>query len=219
MKIQAVLFDMDGVLVDSEAIMLKGAQMALAEWGIETSPSDFVPFIGAGEDKFVGGVAELHGVPYVKDMKRRAYEHYAELAAVTPIVISGATAMLKKLIASGTRIALCSAADWVKVEINIRTLGLVPEDFGAVLTGESVQKKKPFPDIYLAGAAALNMKPEDCIVVEDAVNGIRAGHAAGMRVIGVTTSFTPAQLTEQANPEWIIQNIGEVADIVERENQ
>ena len=219
MRINAVLFDMDGVLVDSEAIMLKGAQMALAEWGIETKPADFVPFIGAGEDKFVGGVAELHGVPYVKDMKRRAYEHYADLAKVTPIVIPGATDMLKKLIAAGIPIALCSAADWFKVEINIRTLGLKPEDFGAVLTGESVERKKPFPDIYLGGAKALGIAPEGCIVVEDAVNGIKAGHAAGMRVIGVTTSFTPAQLTEQANPEWIISNIEEVAEIVLQNNE
>ncbi|MEA4823710.1 MAG: HAD-IA family hydrolase [Clostridiaceae bacterium] len=212
--INAVLFDMDGVLVDSEAIMLLGAQEALSEWGIKAIPSDFVPFIGAGEDRFVGGVAELHGVPYVKDMKKRAYERYAYHAAHTDIVIPGAADMLRELIAGGVKIALCSSADWVKVEINIRALGLTPDDFGAVLTGESVERKKPFPDIYLAGAKALDVDPSACVVVEDAVNGILAGHAAGAKVIGVTTSFTREQLIDRANPEWIIGSIADVAEIV-----
>lgn len=213
-RIAAVLFDMDGVLVDSEAIMRLGAQEALREWGVEAAPEDFVPFIGAGEDRFVGGVAELHGVRYIPEMKKRAYERYAYHAARTDIVIPGAAALLGTLLAGGVKIALCSSADWVKVEINIRALGLVPEAFGAVLTGESVERKKPFPDIYLGGAAGLGVSPSACVVVEDAVNGILAGQRAGCRTIGVTTSFTREQLAERAHPDWIIDRIGEVADIV-----
>ncbi len=212
--IRAALFDMDGVLVDSEAIMLKGAQEALAQWGIHAVPADFVPFIGAGEDRFVGGVAEAHGVPYVPEMKRVAYERYAFHAAHTDIVIPGAAELLHTLLDHGVRVALCSSADWVKVDINIRALGLVPEDFGAVLTGESVERKKPFPDIYLGGAAALHTDPADCVVIEDAVNGVLAGHAAGARAIAVTTSFTRAELEAQAHPEWIIDHIPEAADII-----
>jgi beta-phosphoglucomutase len=212
--IQAVLFDMDGVLVDSEAIMLQGAQEALSEWGIDAAPEDFVPFIGAGEDRFVGGVAELHGVPYVKAMKARAYERYGALAEVTPIVIPGAAEMLRELLAAGIKVAVCSSADMVKVVINLKALGLKPEELGALMTGESVERKKPWPDIYLKGAEALGVEPARCIVVEDAVNGIRAGHAAGMRVVGVTTSFTPAQLAEQAQPEWILEDITKLTEIV-----
>jgi len=212
--IGAVLFDMDGVLVDSEEIMMRGAQYALAQWGVQAEPADFIPFIGTGEDRFVGGVAEAHGVPYEKEMKARAYARYAELALKTDIVIPGAPDLLRRLFARGVPCAVCSSADMVKVAINVRALGLAPSDFGALLTGESVERKKPFPDIYLAGAAALGVPPERCVVVEDAVSGVRAGHAAGMRVIAVTTSFTAQEMRDQAAPEWIVEDVGEVFDIV-----
>ena len=64
--IKAIIFDMDGVLLDSEPAMKKSAILALKEFGVEAKEEDFIPFTGAGEDRFVGGVAELHGVPYKK---------------------------------------------------------------------------------------------------------------------------------------------------------
>ena len=75
----AVLFDMDGVLVDSEPIINAAAIRALAEFGIQAKPQDFEPFVGAGEDRYVGGVAELHGKTYLLEMKRRTYDWYLQL--------------------------------------------------------------------------------------------------------------------------------------------
>ena len=75
----AVLFDMDGVLVDSEPIINAAAIRALAEFGITARPEDFQPFVGAGEDRYVGGVAELHGQTYVPEMKHRTYDWYLKL--------------------------------------------------------------------------------------------------------------------------------------------
>ena len=75
----AVLFDMDGVLVDSEPIINAAAIRALAEFGVTARPEDFEPFVGAGEDRYVGGVAELHGRKYIPEMKRRTYEWYLKL--------------------------------------------------------------------------------------------------------------------------------------------
>ena len=75
----AVIFDMDGVLVDSEPIINAAAIRALAEFGIEARPEDFEPFVGAGEDRYVGGVAELHGKAYVLEMKHRTYDWYLKL--------------------------------------------------------------------------------------------------------------------------------------------
>ena len=75
----AVLFDMDGVLVDSEPIINAAAIRALAEFGIQARPEDFEPFVGAGEDRYVGGVAELHGQTFVPEMKHRTYDWYLKL--------------------------------------------------------------------------------------------------------------------------------------------
>ncbi len=213
-RVSAVLFDMDGVLVDSEAIMLQSAKSALREWGVAAKDEDFTEFVGSGEDKYVGGVAEKHGVPYVFDMKRRAYEIYGELAAVTPIAYPGAADMLRRLRERGLPLALCSSADRVKVEINIRSLGLSPADFACLMTGESVALKKPHPDIYLAAAGALGLPPAECVVVEDAVNGIRAARAAGMRVVAVTTSFTREELLTQAPPDRIAEGFADIIAFV-----
>jgi beta-phosphoglucomutase-like phosphatase (HAD superfamily) len=67
---------MDGVLVDSESVITEASIRALKEWGVDAKASDFHEFTGMGEDRFIGGVAEKHGVPYTLDMKRRAYEIY-----------------------------------------------------------------------------------------------------------------------------------------------
>ena len=75
----AVIFDMDGVLVDSEPIICAAAIRALAEFGVAAKPDDFEPFVGAGENRFVGGVAELHGKTFVPEMKHRTYDWYLKL--------------------------------------------------------------------------------------------------------------------------------------------
>ena len=77
-------------------------------------------------------------------------------------------------------------------------------DFSAIVTGSDVENKKPAPDIYLEGARRLGLKPEDCLVVEDAINGIHAAHAAGMDAVGIPSTFSREELQEQGNPEYIL---------------
>jgi cytidine deaminase len=71
---------MDGVLVDSEPVILAAAIACLTEYGLRVKPEDFVPYIGAGEDRFIGGVAEKYGLIYRKEMKERVYQIYQEIA-------------------------------------------------------------------------------------------------------------------------------------------
>ena len=75
---KAILFDMDGVLIESEFLMRSSAIQALADYGIEACHEDFYEFTGMGEDRFVGGVAEKHGKAYVLPMKDRAYDYYGQ---------------------------------------------------------------------------------------------------------------------------------------------
>jgi flagellar motility protein MotE (MotC chaperone) len=76
---KAIIFDMDGVLTDSEPVILEAAIIGLREYGIDPQPDDSIPFVGTGEDKFIGGVAEKYGVTYHVDMKKRVYEIYLEI--------------------------------------------------------------------------------------------------------------------------------------------
>jgi len=76
LPIHAVLFDMDGVLIDSEPLICRAAMAGLAEFGIHAREADFLPFVGAGEDRYIGGVAEAYGKPYVIEMKRQVNARY-----------------------------------------------------------------------------------------------------------------------------------------------
>ena len=189
MTIEAVIFDMDGVLTDSEPVITKVATLALAEFGVSASEADFHPFTGPGEDRFIGGVAELHGVPYRLEMKKRTYEIYVDIVDAEIGTYPGIPEMLAVLSEMGIRTAVASSADAVKVRANLKAAGIGLDLFAAVCSGEDVVHKKPAPDIFLLAAEKLGVSPEKCLVVEDAVSGVKAAVAAGMRCVGISTSF------------------------------
>ena len=206
----AVLFDMDGVLVDSEPIIKAAAIRALAEFGIPARPEDFEPFVGAGEDRFVGGVAERHGKTYVPEMKRRTYDWYLKLLPSMGKAFPGGRDLIERLRQRGIACAVASSADSVKVEANLTTVLQVPLDrFAALVTGEDVIRLKPHPDIFLEAARRLHVPPQACCVIEDAVNGVEAAKAAGMHCAAVATSF-PAEALVEAGADLVRPTIAEI---------
>lgn len=213
MKYKAILFDMDGVLIESEFLMRHSAIQALAEYGIEAKHEDFREFTGMGEDKFVGGVAEKYGHTYTFDMKERAYDYFGQQVKELAHVPAGVKEMLLALHEKGLVMAVCSAADLRKVRYNIQAIGVDESIFSALITGSDVARKKPFPDIYLEGARRVGIDPKDCLVVEDAVSGITAAHAAGMDAVGVPTTFSKEELKERVNPEYLLNEIKELTDL------
>ena len=213
MKYKAILFDMDGVLIESEFLMRHAAIQALAEYGIEAKHEDFLEFTGMGEDKFVGGVAEKYGHSYTFDMKEKAYDYFGEQVKEMAHVPAGVKEMLMALHEKGLVLAVCSAADLRKVRYNIKAIGVDESIFSALVTGSDVERKKPFPDIYLEGARRVDIDPKDCLVVEDAVSGIKAAHAAGMDAVGVPTTFSKEELMERVHPEYMLNEIKELTDL------
>ena len=213
MNYKAILFDMDGVLIESEFLMRHSAILALAEYGIEAKHEDFVEFTGMGEDKFVGGVAEKYRHTYTFDMKEKAYDYFGANVKEMAHVPNGVKEMLQALHAKGFTMAVCSAADLRKVRYNIQAIGVDESIFSALVTGSDVARKKPFPDIYLEGARRIGMEPKDCLVIEDAVSGIQAAHAAGMDAVGVPTTFSKEELMERVHPEYLLNEIKELTDL------
>lgn len=193
--IRAVIFDMDGVLTDSEPLINAAAVAMFRERGIPVAPEDFVPFIGTGENRYIGGVAEKYGVGLdLEAAKRRTYEIYLELVPRQLRAFPGAVELVHACRAAGRRVALASSADRVKIEANLRHIGLPSEFWDALVSAEDVVHKKPAPDIFLAAARKLGLPPAACVVIEDAVNGIQAARAAGMRCVAVAHSFPPERL-------------------------
>jgi beta-phosphoglucomutase len=197
--IRAVIFDMDGVLVDSEPLINAAAIAMFREKGLIVQPDDFLPFVGAGEDRYIGGVAEHHGFPLdVPAAKKRTYEIYLDLVPTRLEAFPGVLDLIHNCREAGLLIAVASSADLIKVRANLEKIGLPIPFWNAVVTGEAVLHKKPAPDIFLSAAGKLGITPPECVVMvmEDAVNGVQAAHAAGMRCVAVATTFHPDRLQE-----------------------
>lgn len=214
MRYKAILFDMDGVLIDSEALMRKSARLALADYGVQAKDEDFLQFTGCGEDRFVGGVAEKYGHPYEFAMKELAYDYFGQLVMEETQVPRGVAEMLGTLYKQGYTLAVCSAADLRKVRYNLMAVGVDESIFTALVTGSDVARKKPFPDIYLLGAEKVGVVPGDCLVVEDAISGVKAAHAAGMKAVAVPTTFSVEELRENANPDYFLDEIRNLPDLL-----
>lgn len=205
---EAVLFDMDGVLVDSEELIALAAQMMFkAKYSIEMPRDAFLPYVGAGEDRYLGGPAAERGIEIdVPSAKALTYEYYGQLASTHIRVLAGAREYLSACKESGMKIALASAADKTKVLINLKVLGVEEGFFDAFVTGSEVEHKKPSPDIYLLAARKTGVQVDRCLVVEDAVNGIIAGVRAGCRCLGITSSFSESEL-KAAGALWCAKDL------------
>jgi beta-phosphoglucomutase len=210
--IKGVLFDMDGVLVDSERFISKAAIMMFEELGLKVTPEDFHPFTGMGENRYIGSVANKYGISIdIEKAKARTYLIYGEIVRGKLAPLPGALEFVERCRKKGFKLALATSADMVKMNVNLREIGLTPDSFHSVITGQDVINKKPSPDIYLKAAEKIGLKPQECLVVEDAVSGIKAGKDAGCRCLAVTSSFGAAAFKDA---DWVCNSLLEVPDEV-----
>jgi cytidine deaminase len=210
--LRGVIFDMDGVLVDSEPLIAEAAIRMFAEKGVTVRPEEFRPFIGTGEDRLIGGVAEVHGVTLdLPRDKARTYAFYLELIKGRLHPLPGAREFVGLCHARGLALAVASSADAIKVEGNLHEIGLPPSTFSAIVSGSQVTRKKPAPDIFLEAARQLGQPPSRCLVIEDAIAGVAVAKAAGARCLAVATSFRADQLTAA---DWVAKDLTEAPSSV-----
>jgi beta-phosphoglucomutase len=203
--IRGVLFDMDGVLVDTEEYICRAAIEMFREIGLNACPEDFRPFVGMGEIRYIGGVAEKYGFEIdIFYAKERTYLIYEKITRGIIKPLPGALEFIDLCRSKGFRLALATSADKRKMVVNMRAIGLTMNDFNSVISGLDVKRTKPFPDIYLLAAKKAGLKPGECLVVEDAVNGIRAARDAGCRTLAVTNSFSGDDLREA---DWLCDSL------------
>jgi HAD superfamily hydrolase (TIGR01509 family) len=216
MQIKGVIFDMDGVLIDSEAFICQAArEMFRQRYDTDVPPEDFLPFVGAGETKYIGGPAEKHGLPVtLPDDKIRTYEIYLDLIKDKLGPLPGADTFIRHLQARGVKVAVASAADRMKVDGNLQAIGFTEADFQAVITGSDVDRHKPDPQCFLMAMQRMNLSPEVCCVVEDAVNGCKAARAAGMHCLGITSSFD-AETLRNAGAHWTAPDLAHVPNALQ----
>jgi beta-phosphoglucomutase len=181
----AVLWDVDGVIIDS-AEQHRAAWEALARAeGLPYSDDAFWPTFGMRNADVIPRLYGVSAPPErVAALGERKEAIYRELLATEARALPGAKELMAALHAAGYRQALGSSAPERNLALIVELLGLAPW-LEATVSGESVAHGKPAPDIFLAGAAKLGVAPERCLVIEDAPAGIAAAHAGGMRCLAV----------------------------------
>ena len=188
MRFDAVLFDCDGVLVDSESITCGALRDMLAASGWDLSlQACMAQFVGKTV-RSEAALIEAHTGQPLTDAWMAAF--YAErdrrLRERVQAVVSAHALVAAAAAHTQGRIAVCSGADKPKLLMMLAHVDLL-EPFGEhVYSGHDLPRSKPFPDVYWAGAAALGVAPERCLVIEDTSTGVQAGLAAGATVWGFT---------------------------------
>lgn len=208
----ALIFDVDGVIADTEAFNARASALMFQElYGVTVDPRDFYPFIGTGDERYVEGVAEKYGVTIDTEaaVARRA-ENFEKLRAGQPLPpMPGLLDLVRQARESGhIKLAIATSGRWEKQAPVIAGAGLREEWFEVIVSGEQVTRKKPDPQIYQLTGERLGLPAERCVVVEDAPAGVAAAKAAGMWCIGLTSSATAEGL---AQADWVVASLEEVS--------
>ena len=218
-RFDAVLFDCDGVLVDSEGITNGVLREMLEELGWKlTRPECMRIFVGKAVKDEQALIEARTGKPLAEEWFVRFRERRNQGLVAGVQAIPGAVAAVAQASERFQgRIACCSGADRFKVELQLRKCGLLQYFEGRVFSGHETPRSKPFPDVYLAGMERLGVHAGRCAVVEDTVTGVRAGVAAGATVFGYSPPEAghdaPGALREAGAAE-IFVDMASLADLL-----
>ena len=203
----AVIFDMDGVLVDGEPLHYEAVRGLLAEEGVDFSLADYQRYLGTTLESTWADLRNRYSLARTYEWYAEAYDHevirsYREDAELLP----GAEALLGALTGAAVPLALASSSNREWVDAALDALGL-RRFFAETVAGDEVTRGKPDPEIYLRAAQRLNAEPNHCVAVEDAPAGIASARAAGMAVVAVRTPMTADLPLSDAT--WVIDSLAD----------
>lgn len=189
MPFEAVIFDMDGVLVDSEPLHFATTNEVLARRGVALDQAAYDECIGMDEPAFSALLSERFGLTESPAVlaRERVTSALVSLAERPLPPLPGVLELLLSLQAEGKALALASSASRPQVALILDQLG-VTKLFSAIVSKDDVERGKPAPDLFMAAARRLGVAPGACLVVEDAVLGVEAARAAGMPVLALVPS-------------------------------
>jgi beta-phosphoglucomutase len=204
---RAVLWDVDGTLIDSAEYHWLTWRDALADEGFMLTRERFEATFGQRNDEilrgYFGSDMAATEIKRIGDAKEARYRELVRTRGIEPL--RGVRRWLEKLRTDGWRQAIASSAPPLNIEAILEALGIASY-FNAIASAEDVTRGKPDPQIFLAAAAKLNAPPARCVVVEDAPAGIEAARRASMRSIGVLTSHP------KLDADLVVHDLDELAD-------
>ena len=184
---RAVLWDMDGTLIDSEEFHWRSWQEAMAKEGIAITREQFLASFGQRNDsilpRWLGSMATPERIERIGEAKEELYRSLVRKHGMAPL--PGVATWVHKLQEQGWLQAIASAAPRANVEVILEALA-ASHLFQAIVAAEDVSKGKPDPEVYLTAASRVGVPPKRCVVVEDAAAGVEGARRAGMRCVGVS---------------------------------
>ena len=214
-EFDAILFDCDGVLVDSEPITNGVLRDMLEERGWALSPAECMRiFIGKAVKDEAALIEQHTGQPVTEAWLASCRERRNERLMNGLQPIRGAVPAVARLHERfGGRIACCSGADRYKVELQLEKCGLMPYFEGRIFSGHDMPRSKPAPDVYLAAIAQLGVLAGRCAVVEDTVTGVMAGVAAGATVYGYSPPEAGHDAPDALRLAGVVEVLSDMADL------
>jgi HAD superfamily hydrolase (TIGR01509 family) len=183
--IQAVIFDMDGVIADSEPIHVKAEKELFLPYGVALEDEELQRFMGFGIEPMLKKLIEKYGVPVRADALYAVHrENLLRLMRQKLEPVPGALELIRLLHHGGVSLALATSSFREMADMVTRKFG-IEKCFRTVMTVEDISRSKPDPEIFLKASAEMGFGPKECLVVEDSTNGVRAARAAGMTCIGL----------------------------------
>ena len=211
-----IIFDLDGVLINSAPVTRKAAKIALDQIGIDADKVDFTPYIGTGEKNFISGPCKMFGkedsIPSATENFYKLYRENLWEMEVFPSTIP----LLAELAKLPVKLAIASSSAKEKLLASLSAAGIRPEWFDVIISGDDVAERKPSPAIYRLAMERLGASPQNTLVCEDAISGITAAKGAGAFCFGITTSFTKNELSS-AGADYVTDNMLEILDFARKE--
>jgi len=209
-SIEAVVFDMDGVLVDTEHLWDEVREELTLEWGGRYTPEAQQAMMGMSSrewSRYLHDTVGLNEPPDVINdevVRRMLARYHLELP-----VIPGAAESVRRLASEGYRLAVASSSNRELIDTVLRRLELTSL-FEVTVSSEEVPRGKPAPDVYLEAARRLGLPPSRCAAVEDSASGIRSAHAAGMRVIAYPNRHYPPAADVLALADRVVERLDDL---------
>ncbi|VDB85265.1 unnamed protein product [Peniophora sp. CBMAI 1063] len=209
---EAILFDMDGTLVDSTA----GVEGAWSEFAKTYPTIDVHDVLSSSHGvRTVENLKRFCGITDPEELEREAQRfEQAIIDSSTAsgrqgiVPLPGALALVSSIASEPKRWTICTSATKAYASQALAVAGITPPE--TAVYAEDVEQGKPMPDPYLLGAKRLGIDPAKCLVVEDAPNGVRSGKAAGCSVLALLTTHSRASL-EEGKPDWIVNDLSSVS--------
>lgn len=209
-----VLFDWDGVVIDSSSQHERSWDLLASERGLTLPEGHFKAGFGKKNEVIIPAMGWGSDPSLIKEMADRKEELYRELvAAEGVIVLPGARELLLALKEAGIPRAVGSSTPRGNLDALFAATGL-NAFFDAVVCGTDVTHGKPDPEVFLKGAAILGLAPHRCIVIEDAFAGIEAARSGGMKVVGVATTNPLSSLIESGDCDLVVESLEEISPVV-----